>query len=96
MEYPIITTESPVLRHTVGRATNDVLEAATAVALKHEGEDSEGAYGPVFIITGGAPGNVLASGGEWHEYHKDGETEWFTEAFALALAAELGAEYGEV
>jgi hypothetical protein len=75
---------SEVLNLTIGRATNEQLEATTAVWFKAEdvGDDGEEA-GPVYLQVEGEQNLVPFN---------RGEAEWWPYGVAVALAAQLGVE----
>jgi len=75
-----VTTDA-ITNHTIGRATNDVLEQAAKVVLKDEDEVDGQTVGPVWIVT---------ADGQHHPYHRADGIEWFPASFAEALANTLG------
>lgn len=87
-----MTNDQSVVDHTIGRATNDVLEQAVAVWFKDEGAEGGHSIGPVYIQVGGsAPDNDSnPMDGELVPYRKGDEAEWHTDALAEALAKEIG------
>lgn len=74
-----------VIDLTIGRATNDVLEAAVAVHFKDEDEIGGVATGPIWIEAKDEPtGTPLL-----YAFHLPDQSEWFPVTDAEALAAEL-------
>lgn len=75
-----------IVNHTIGRATNTVLNKATAVVFKDEDETDDGQpVGPVWIRTRTAS----------YPYHRPDGIEWFPRSFATELAAALGIKFEE-
>lgn len=86
-------TTSDVINLTIGRITNEELEAAVAVWFKDEDEVPLGtSVGPVWIQVGGStPDNTnpMPSDGKLVPFQKD-VTEWFPVSMADELAKALG------
>ena len=78
------TAEQKALDYTIGRVTNDILEATTAVWFKHEMEDGDEAAGPIYLAVEGRADLVPLTRG--------GEAEWHSETLARSLASALGVE----
>lgn len=80
---------------TIGRVTNDDLEAAVAVWFKDEDEVLGGAVGPVWIQIGGtkpdADTNPMPRDYErLHPFHRPDDLEWWSVYYAERLADDLG------
>jgi hypothetical protein len=78
---------STIIDYAIGRATNDVLKAATAVWFEDEDEDEvEGeTIGPIYLQVPGREELVPFAAG-------DTEVEWHRLRVALALGEMLGVE----
>lgn len=86
-------TTSDILNMTIGRATNEALEAAVAVWFKDEDEIGGVTTGPIWLQVGGSTpnddSNPMPNDGTLQPFHLDGQLEWFPVTDAEALAAEL-------
>ncbi len=84
---------SDAINYTIGRATNDDLEAAVAVWFKDEDEVEGVTVGPVWLQVGGvAPNEEAPMGGEdavLVPLAKGDGPEWHTVVLAEELADEL-------
>lgn len=89
-------TTSDVINLTIGRVTNDELEATVAVWFKDEDEDEQTfePLGPIALQVGGvAPNEENPMGGRDRvmvPFQRGDGPEWFNLATADALARELG------
>ncbi len=81
-----MSSPSTIVDYAVGRVTNDVLTATTAVWFKDEDEDEGERIGPVYMQVPGREELVpFAVSG-------DTEVEWHTLRVALDLGEMLGVE----
>ena len=79
---------SAITDYAIGRATNDVLKATTAVWFKDEDEVEGETIGPIYMQVPGREELVpFAAAGEGHT-----EVEWHKLGVALALGEMLGVE----
>ena len=76
---------STIIDYTIGRATNDVLKATTAVWFEDEDEVEGETIGPVYLQVPGREELVPFAAG-------DTEVEWHRLRVALALGEMLGVE----
>lgn len=85
---------SEAINYTIGRATNDDLEATVAVWFKDEDEVEGVTVGPVWLQVGGAaPDDENPLGGSDRQlvaFGKGDSTEWHTVVLAETLAEEMG------
>jgi hypothetical protein len=76
---------STIIDYAIGRATNDVLKATSAVWFEDEDEDEGETIGPVYLQVPGREELVPFAAG-------DKEVEWHRLRVALALGEMLGVE----